>query len=102
LPGGEQVVEGSEVVVIEVVAVNYQALKISLAVDINKGIGIHVLILVKGLVTLLIAVAGVVTGETGTVFAHAADAVVLEVGHDQGRWVKDRKRRASAAHELRC
>jgi hypothetical protein len=93
---------GSEVVVVEVVAVDYQALKISLAVDINKGIGIHVLILVKGLVTLLVAVAGVMTGETGTVFAHAADAVVLEVGHDQGRRVKDRKRRASAAHELRC
>ena len=93
---------GSEVVVVEVVAVNYQALQIRLAVDINNSVGIHVLILVEGLVTPFVAVACVVTGETGTVFAHAADAVVLEVGHDQGRRVKDRKRRASAAHELRC
>ena len=94
--------EGSEVVVVEVVAVDYQALKISLAVDINNSVGIHVLILVEGLITLLVAVAGVVTGETGTVFAKGADAVALEVGHHQGRRINDRERRASAAHELRC
>ena len=74
----------SEVVVVEVVAVDYQALQIHLAVDINNSVGIHVLILVEGLVALLVGVAGVVTAEAGTVFAKGADAVALEVGHDQG------------------